>query len=197
MAKFPIFSGYSTEVFQEFIEKLERHFLPSFTKDQKLALLKATLRGAARVELHRVEKHNEGPLSYEVLVEHLSKTFNSERAMVRRQFDFMALRQTPDESPEELFTRIEQAGCLAGVADYEVYGHQFAKALDEDVLMYCHTRGAYQLPELLRVAQSYWAARHPDPYRPCQLCESKAHAIADCPFLHKARTVVRRQRRHM
>ena len=168
------FHGYEGEDFRHFLEILESYFaLNNIALDaRKLTILKAQLRGAAKVYYEKEILRRIPDIKYDNATELLKNHYITPELIMNYELEFNEIYQGEQEHPQIFLARLREAADLANITQESVIESRFRAGLLREIKQFCIQSSSKNMQDWIDHAEGWWNANRP-----------RKIAMVDNPFI--------------
>ncbi|KAG1367075.1 hypothetical protein G6F61_013211 [Rhizopus arrhizus] len=168
------FHGYEGEDFRHFLEILESYFaINNITQEpRKLTILKAQLRGAAKVYYEKEILKRIPDVKYDNATELLTNHYITPELIQSYELEFNEMYQGEQEHPQIFLARLREAADLAGITQEPVIESRFRAGLLREIKQFCIQSSSKTMQDWINHSEGWWNANRP-----------RKIAMVDNPFI--------------
>ena len=168
------FHGYEGEDFRHFLDIMESYFaLSNISNDaRKLLILKAQLRGPAKVYYEKNILKNSPEIKYDEAVTELKNHYITPELIQSYELEFNEMYQGEQEHPQIFLARLREAADLANIDNEAVIESRFRAGLLRDIKQFCIQSSSKTMKDWINHAEGWWNANRP-----------RKIAMVDNPFI--------------
>ena len=157
------FHGYEGEDFRHFQEVLESYLgLNNVTNEaRKLAILKAQLRGPAKIYYEKELVRNNPDITFDSAIAELKSHYITPELIQNYELEFNEMYQGEQEHPRVFLARLREAADLAEINNEAIIESRFRAGLLREIKQFCIQSSSKTLKDWLNHAEGWWNANRP------------------------------------
>lgn len=157
------FHGYEGEDFRHFQEVLESYLgLNNVTNEaRKLAILKAQLRGPAKIYYEKELIRNNPDITFDLAITELKSHYITPELIQNYELEFNEMFQGEQEHPRVFLARLREAADLAEINNEAIIESRFRAGLLREIKQFCIQSSSKTLKDWLNHAEGWWNANRP------------------------------------